>query len=100
MKALSEHLLIGTLIVRIIMRGAFSLKDKRRIIKHLKESIKQRYNVSIAEVAAQDKWQESVIGIACVGNDGRFIRSELAQINNFIKYLTGVEIVAHEQELL
>lgn len=100
MKMLSERLLVGTLILRLIMRGAFSLKDKRRIIKSLKERIRQKYNVSIAEIAAQDKWREAVIGIACVGNDGQFISSILAQIRNFIGSLAGVEIVGQEQDLL
>lgn len=100
MKMLSERLLIGTLSLRLVMRGAFSLKDKRRIIKSLKERIRQKYNVSIAEVASQDKWQEAVIGIACVGNDGHFISSILVQIRNFISLLAGVEIVSQEQDLL
>ena len=100
MKALSEQLLVGTLILRLVMRGAFSLKDKRRIIKSLKDRIRQRFNVSIAEIGVQDTWQEAFLGIACVSSDGSFINSLLAQVRNLVAGQAGVELVAQEQDLI
>jgi uncharacterized protein YlxP (DUF503 family) len=45
------------------------LKDKRVIIKSFKDKISKRFNVSIAEVGYQDKWQRAIFGIAKVSND-------------------------------
>jgi len=46
-----------------------SLKDKRRAVKSIIGKVRNRFNVSIAEVDANDVWQSAVIGMACVSND-------------------------------
>ncbi|GAB4191039.1 MAG: DUF503 family protein [Calditrichia bacterium] len=58
---------VGIMQVSLYIQGAQSLKEKRMIIRSIKDKIRQKYNVSIDEVDYQDKWQRSVIGISQVG---------------------------------
>jgi len=75
---------VGTLIIQIPMPGIGSLKDKRRIVKSLIERLQSRFNVSAAEVAAQDSHRIAVVGLAVVANDGTFVGRQLDTILNFI----------------
>ncbi len=60
---------VGVLTVSILIPESNSLKDKRRVVKSLVESIRQRFNVSAAEVGEQDIWRRAVIGVSCVSGD-------------------------------
>ncbi len=65
------------------MPGCHSLKDKRKIVKSLKEKLKARFNVSVAEVDHHDLWQRTTIAIARVAPD----RKNLDSINSAIDKL-------------
>ncbi|MBN2373519.1 DUF503 domain-containing protein [bacterium] len=67
-----------------------SLKGKRKIIKGLKDRIRHRFNVSIAELDAHDKWQKAVIGIACINKDRVSIEQVLNHIVGFIESIPDV----------
>jgi hypothetical protein len=75
---------VGTLIIQIPMPGIGSLKDKRRIVKSLIQRLQSRFNVSAAEVAAQDSYRIAVVGLAVVANDGTFVGRQLDTILDFI----------------
>ena len=59
-------MIIGTCSLKLMIYESNSLKDKRRVLKSIIERIKSRFNVSIAEVDLNEKWQLGAIGIACV----------------------------------
>ncbi|MFZ2448846.1 MAG: DUF503 domain-containing protein [Syntrophobacteraceae bacterium] len=77
-----------------------SLKEKRKIVKGLIEKSRNRFNVSVAEVADQDAHQRAAIGIAVVGNDGRVLNSLLDRIIDFMEALGLAELVSREIELI
>jgi uncharacterized protein YlxP (DUF503 family) len=77
-----------------------SLKEKRSIVKSLVEKSRNRFNVSVAEVADQDVYQRAAIGIAVVGNDARVINSLLDRIIDFMETLGPAELVSREIELI
>ncbi|HHT9147289.1 MAG TPA: DUF503 domain-containing protein, partial [Candidatus Wunengus sp. YC61] len=62
----------------------FSLKGKRQVLKRVIDRVKQKFNVSIAEVGENDKWQRAQVGFCVVGNDKRYVNSSLDKIANFI----------------
>ena len=64
---------IGVLQLELSIGDAMSLKDKRRVIKSLKDRIAHGHNVSIAEVGALDAHRRSVLGIAMVANDRGYV---------------------------
>jgi len=71
--------------MELSLESAFSLKDKRQIVKSIIERLKSRYNASIAEVDLNDTWKNAVIGVSCVSNDAKHIDSMLNNIVNFVE---------------
>ena len=90
---------VGTLYVKLMIRDARTLKDKRRVVKSLKDKIRNRHNVSVAEVGALDSHQQAIIGIAMVGNDGRYVDGGLAKIVDLIRAFRIAELVDYEVEI-
>jgi uncharacterized protein len=73
-------MILGTLSVRLRLRGNRSLKEKRRIVKSLVTRIHNRFNVTIAEVGDNDLHQSAVLGVACVANDSAHVHSVLDRV--------------------
>ena len=90
---------IGICTLHLRLPESHSLKEKRRIIKSVKDRIRNKFNVSIAEIDAQDKWQWATLGVACVSNDARFVNSVLSKIVDFINNVHLVELVDCEIEI-
>lgn len=86
--------------VEISMENTFSLKDKRHIVKSLIERLKNRYNISIAEVDRQDDIRWAVIGIACVSNSTEHLNRQLDNVLSFMENTGSFNIVNVERELL
>jgi len=93
-------MVVGVCHLDLLIRENNSLKGKRRILKKIIERVKNKFNVSIAEVGNYDLWQSSQVGFCVVGNDKRFINSSLDKIIRFIEDLNSAEIVKSEIELL
>ncbi len=93
-------MIIGSCTLKLVIFEANSLKDKRRVLKSIIERIKSRFNVSIAEVDLNDKWQSAVIGIACVSNDSKYAQSIISKIIKFIDEDGRVEIIEENIEIL
>ncbi|MFN4227477.1 MAG: DUF503 domain-containing protein [Candidatus Ratteibacteria bacterium] len=75
---------VGTLKFEIIIPGSTSLKDKRRVVQSLQNKIKAKFNVSIAEVDYQDKWQRTVIGLCFVNSEKKEIEDICEKIKKII----------------
>ncbi|KAA0247970.1 MAG: DUF503 domain-containing protein [Candidatus Jettenia sp. AMX1] len=86
----SNDTVIGIVNIRLVIRSANTLKDKRRII----------FNVSIAETGSLDHCQYSQIGIAMVGNDNRYVNSVLSNLINLIRCANSVELVDYKLEFV
>lgn len=77
-------MLVGTLRLRLIMRGSRSLKDKRRTVRSVKDRIRSKFNASVAEIASLELHQVAELGVAVVGNDRTYLQSVLSQIANLV----------------
>jgi len=93
-------MVVGVCTIDLHLPGIGSLKGKRQILLSLKERIKNAYNVSIAEVDANDLWQRAVLGVACVATDGRHVNRVLDSVLNTVRANPSVELVQHHTELL
>ncbi len=60
---------IGVLTLDIHVESSHSLKEKRHVVKSLKDRLRERFNVSVAEIDFLDSWQNSVIAAVTVSND-------------------------------
>jgi uncharacterized protein len=93
-------MVVGLCTVELFISGSQSLKDKRQVLHSLKDRLRGKFNISIAEVDGQDLWQRAVLGMACVANDGSYVSQVLEQAMNVIKSMPAVEIVRTQLELL
>lgn len=93
-------MIVGTLRIKVVMRSSCSLKDKRRIVKSLKDRIRNKFNVSVAETDAQDNHKCSTIGVAMVGTDRQYVNSVLTSLINFFRYFPLIELVDYELDLI
>lgn len=93
-------MVVGVLRVRLAIFEALSLKDKRRVVKSLKDRLAARHNVSIAEVDDLDHRQAATIGIAMVSNDARFVQSALSKIVDEFRAYPHASLVDYDIELL
>ena len=91
---------VGILQIALMVREAHSLKEKRRVVKSLKDRLRQAFNISIAEVGSQDAWQAADLGVAFVGTDPRFVNQVLSQVMNKIEENPAVEVIDHQMEIL
>lgn len=93
-------MIVGVLRVRLTIFEALSLKDKRRVVKSLKDRLAHRYNISIAEVDDLDRRQVATLGIAVVGNEARFVESQCDTILNEVRRYPHASLIEHDLELL
>jgi len=94
-------MVVGTVKIELYLHETQSLKGKRKIVKSMVDKVKHRFNVSIAEIGSNDKWQKIELGISAVGNDRRHIDSSLSNVSSFLDSLylaergqTRIEIIS------
>ena len=93
-------MVIGCCSVKFYLHGNNSLKGKRRVLRALKDRLKNNFNVSVAEVGAQDVWQSIHLGISAVGTDKPYIDSLLSKVIDAIDRMNLAEIVDCKIETL
>jgi uncharacterized protein YlxP (DUF503 family) len=90
---------VATLEVCLLIRESHSLKSRRSVVKSLKDRIRSRFNVSVADIGDQNLWQKAVLAVAVVSNDGRFANEALSKVLNLVESDPRVEIVSHSIEI-
>jgi hypothetical protein len=91
-------MVVGVLEFRILVRESQSLKDKRRVVKSLKDRISHRFSVSIAEVGSLDHWQLGELGAAVVSNDVGHATEVLSKVVEFVRKSVVAELVDYSIE--
>jgi uncharacterized protein YlxP (DUF503 family) len=93
--------MIATLTIYLHIPGCSSLKEKRGFIKPLISRLHREFNVSVAEMDLQDKWQEAVIVCAMVGNNHGHLESALQNVAKWVEgHWTDGDIVENRIELV
>ncbi len=93
-------MVVGVLRIRLGIFEALSLKDKRRVVKSLKDKLAARHNVSVAEVDDLEHRQAGTLGLAMVANDARFVQSALSKIVDEVRLYPHASLLDYEIELL
>lgn len=73
---------IGVLQFEVFVDDSRSLKDKRRVIRSLKDRLRRKYNVSIAEVGSLDKWNLADLALVAVSRDGAHLGEVLNRVTD------------------
>jgi uncharacterized protein YlxP (DUF503 family) len=89
-------MIVGTLQVRLLLREARTLKDKRQVVRSIKDRLRNGFNVSVAEVDALDNCKLIVLGMAMVSNEGHHVRTTLEQITEALRRHPVAEFISHE----
>lgn len=91
-------MIVGVLEIEIFIPGSLSLKDKRMVIKSLKDTVSKKFNASVAEVDFLDKWQRAAIGCAVVTNSRNHAEDVLQKIFHLLDCNANFEISKHRFE--
>lgn len=92
--------IVGLLTLDLFLPDSSSLKEKRLVIKSIKDKVRNKFNVSIAEVEYQDKWQRARLGVVQVANDYGFIEKNMNAVFKLIESNGTAEITQHTLEYL
>ncbi len=76
---------VKLLTVDLLIPGCSSLKEKRFVLASLKSRLHSRFNIAVAEVDFQDKWQRCRLAIAFVGSDHGSLDGACARVRTFIE---------------
>jgi len=93
-------MVVGTLKVEFLLFDNRSLKGKRKVVRSMVDKVKSKFNASVAEVGANDKWQKIELGVSTVGNDRRHVDSSLNHILDFLESLCLAQIVDTEIDII
>lgn len=91
---------IGALHVSFMIFESNSLKQKRQVMRSVKDRLMNKFNVSVAEVGSNDKWQIGELGIATVGNEARFVNSVMSKVEDFLETFPSIRVIEADLEIL
>ena len=93
-------MVIGVGVVELHIPGCASLKEKRHVLRSLKDRLRQRFNVAVGEVDHQDLWQRTTLAIVTVANDAAVVHSVLSHAQRLVEGEPRVELLDVHVELL
>lgn len=93
-------MVVGLLELDLRIPDARSLKDKRSVMRSLSQRIRNKFNVSVAEVDGGDTWRHATLGIAHVSNEQKFSNQVLSKIVNLVEFERGVSLTDYRLAFL
>ena len=90
---------IGCLTLEIHLPESRSLKDKRQVLRSLKDRLRHRFNVSVAELDGQDSWQRATVGVVAISADAAYLEGALRAALEESENVLGRGLVSYDTEL-
>lgn len=93
---------IGIARYDLFIAHSSSLKDKRQVLRAVTMSVQKKFNVAIAEIDFQDKWQRAALGVSCVSESPSHCRKVLQEVEKQIgrAAIDGGELVDRSVEVI
>jgi uncharacterized protein YlxP (DUF503 family) len=91
---------VGIVRIELHLPGASSLKDKRSVVRALKERIRHRVQAAVAEVDHQDLWQRAALGVAVVSGERRQVSEMLQSIRNLAESNPAAQLLDWQEQWL
>jgi uncharacterized protein YlxP (DUF503 family) len=91
-------MIVGLCRIDLFLPESRSLKAKRQVIKGLKDRIRNRFNVSVAEVEHQSLWQRATLGLAMVSEEKGYVDRTLRQVLNLVQAEPRLLVLDHAVE--
>jgi len=93
-------MVVGSLRARLLVRESYTLKDKRQVVRSIKDKLRASFNVAAAEVDDLDDRQLFTLGFAAVANEASAVKSQLDEILKALRSHPVAEFVKAEMEIL
>jgi len=93
-------MIIGCCYIKFYLHESRSLKEKRRVVRAIKDRLKNNFNVSVAEVGDQDNWQSLHIGISAVGSDRPYMDGLMTKVVDAIDRMNLSDITNYKTETM
>jgi len=100
MKISDDSVHIALVTVELFIPFAHSLKEKRSVVRGLRDQLRARFNASVAEFGYQDKWQRALIGVCMLNGDKHKLETDMARVRQLCEEMPRIEIVDISQEWL
>lgn len=91
---------VGICTIELHIPDSGSLKSRRKVLRHLKERIRQSFNVSVSELDDGRLWQRAVLGVACVANERRHVNQVLDKVVSLVQGNLTVSVISYQIEIL
>ena len=91
---------VGLLTLELHIPDAQSLKDKRQVLRSLKDKLRREFNVAIAELDYQDTWQRSLLGVVTLANEEKHVREVLQKVLEQADRILGSMVVNQSIEIV
>jgi len=91
---------IGVCTFDVHIPDSGSLKAKRQVLRSLKDRIRNRFNVSVAEVDDNDLWQKASLAVAAVGNDKSHLNQTLDHVLDLVRAVPELNLLDYQIEIL
>ena len=91
---------VGLLTLELHIAEAQSLKDKRQVIRSLKDRLRNHFNVAVAELDFEDVWQRSVVGVVTLSNEEHHVEEALQKVLAEADRILGPVLIAHAVDFL
>lgn len=93
-------MVVGILVVALAIPASNSLKDKRHVVKSILDNVRNKFNVSAAEIADLDLHRRAELGFACVSNDKVVVDRLLNKILDYVESNPECEVVDSSLEFV
>jgi len=91
---------VGLLTLELHLPEAQSLKDKRQVLRSLKDRLRANFNVAVAELDFEDTWQRSVVGVVTLSNEEQHVEGALQKVLAEADRILGPVLISHAVDLL
>ena len=91
---------VGIVRIELHLPGASSLKDKRAVVRSLKERIRHRVHAAVAEVDHQDLWQRAAIGVSVISGERRQVAEMLHSVRQLVESTHAAQLLDWQEQLL
>jgi uncharacterized protein YlxP (DUF503 family) len=91
-------MVVGVCRITLMVPESQSLKDRRSVVHHIKDRVRQKFNVAIADVGDQDAWQSAQLGFAVVANEKAFVASIVDKVAKFIEDVAEAKVIDDEKD--
>jgi uncharacterized protein YlxP (DUF503 family) len=91
---------VGLLTLELHLAEAQSLKDKRQVLRSLKDRLRAKFNVAVAELDFEETWQRSVVGVVTISNEEQHVEESLQKILAEADKILGPLLISHAVDIL